>query len=123
MSKPVNSLGKTLIDACMQCKETARGERATLRAENSRLKRASERDADVMESLNLSLEESQAENAKLRELVAKLHRCARGALRDLAPSCVDESKDGCGLDCIDNGERCCMILLEHCMHELGVEVD
>ena len=40
-----------------------------VRAENAKLKRAAERDADVLESLNLSLEESQAENAELRELV------------------------------------------------------
>lgn len=40
-----------------------------LREENAKLKRAAERDADVLESLNLSLEESQAENAKMRELL------------------------------------------------------
>lgn len=40
-----------------------------LRAENAKLKRAAERDADFLESLNLSLEESQSENAKLREFV------------------------------------------------------
>lgn len=40
-----------------------------LRLENAKLKRAAERDADVLESLNLSLEESQAENAKLREQI------------------------------------------------------
>lgn len=35
--------------------------------ENARLRESAERDADVMESLNLSLEEAQAENAKLRK--------------------------------------------------------
>lgn len=45
-------------------------------AENAKLKRAAERDADVMESLNLSLEESLAENAKLRELVDELYPLA-----------------------------------------------
>ena len=63
-----------------------------------------------------------AENAKLRELATMLHRCARGMLRDLAPSCVDRSKEGCGMDCTDNGERCCMELLELRMRELGIEV-
>lgn len=42
-------------------------ENSRLKAENEKLKKAAERDADVLESLNISLEESQAENAKLRE--------------------------------------------------------
>ena len=64
-----------------------------------------------------------AENAKLRELATMLHICARGMLRDLAPSCVDGDKEGCGMDCTDNGESCCMEMLERRMRELGVEVD
>lgn len=65
----------------------------------------------------------EADNAKLRELATMLHKCARGMLRDLAPSCVDRSKEGCGMDCTDNGERCCMELLDRRMRELGIEVD
>lgn len=64
----------------------------------------------------------EAENAKLRELATMLHRCARGMLQDLAPSCVDGGKEGCGMDCTDNGERCCMELLERRMRKLGIEV-
>ena len=43
--------------------------------ENAKLKRSAERDEYVLESLNLSLEESQAENNKLREF-AKLYLTA-----------------------------------------------
>lgn len=64
----------------------------------------------------------QSDNAKLRELATMLYRCAQGMLRDLAPSCVDVSKEGCGMDCTDNGERCCMELLERRARELGVEL-
>lgn len=51
-----------LADMVNQSEEIER-----LEAENERLREAAERDADVMEALNLSLEESQAENAKLRD--------------------------------------------------------
>lgn len=73
--------------------------------------------------VNENLNELLAENAKLRKLIVALHRCAAGSLRDLAPSCIDISKEGCGMDCTDNGERCCMELLEQRMQELGIEVD
>lgn len=63
------------------------------------------------------------ENAELRKLVKKLHKCVHGMLRDLAPSCVDSSMEGCGMDCTENGENCCMALLEQRMHELGVETN
>lgn len=68
-------------------------------------------------------EVQRAENARLRELVEKLYKCTHGLLRDLAPSCVDSSIEGCGMDCTENGENCCMALLEHHMHELGVETN
>lgn len=63
------------------------------------------------------------ENAELRKLVKKLHKCVHGMLRDLAPSCVDSSMEGCGMDCTENGENCCMALLEQRMNELGVETN
>lgn len=58
---------------------------SVVETENAKLKRAAERDADVMESLNLSLEESQAENAKLRE-----------CLQDFADAIKND--DGFGVD-------------------------
>lgn len=63
------------------------------------------------------------ENAKLRKLAKKLHKCVHGMLRDLAPSCVDSSMEGCGMDCTENGENCCMELLEQRMHKLGVDTN
>ena len=72
--------------------------------------------------MRMDADDLERENAKLRELATMLHRCARGMLRDLAPSCVDRSKEGCGMDCTDNGERCCMELLERRMRELGVKL-
>ena len=74
-------------------------------AENAELKRAAERDADVLELLNLSLEESQAENAKLRELARDLRFCAR--------------QSNC-LKC-EHGRFCDLRLDERCK-ELGIEV-
>lgn len=56
----------------------------------------------------------------LEELVTMLHKCASGSMRDLAPSCFRKDVDGCGMDCTDNGEDCCMVLLEQRMRELGV---
>jgi hypothetical protein len=86
--------------------------------------RTAELDFQIKDNWKLTAENEylKDENSKLQELVAKLYRCARWALRDLAPSCVDESKDGCGMDCTDNGEDCCMTLLEQRMRELGIEV-
>lgn len=57
-----------LADVVDQSEEIER-----LEAENERLREAAERDADVMEALNLSLEESQTENERLRELVRHLY--------------------------------------------------
>ena len=51
--------------------EDAHKRASELEDENAKLREAEERDADVMEALNISLEESQDENAKLRELVRK----------------------------------------------------
>ena len=76
----------------------------------------------VMDEEGFPVCHSSSENAALRQLATMLHRCARGMLRDLAPSCVDRSKGGCGMDCTDNGERCCMELLERRMRKLGIEV-
>jgi hypothetical protein len=85
--------------------------------------RTAELDFQIKDNWRLTAENEYLKdrNSKLRELVAKLHRCARGALRDLAPSCVDESKGGCSMDCTDNGEDCCMALLEQRMRELEVD--
>lgn len=63
------------------------------------------------------------ENFKLQRLIEKLHKCAYGVLRDLAPSCADLSIKGCGMDCTENGENCCMVLLEQYMRELKIETD
>lgn len=79
--------------------------------------------AEEVTHLHGQLDQLEAENAKLRELVYALFRCAYGTLRDLAPSCYDSGADGCGLDCIDNGERCCMAVMERRVRELGIEVD
>ena len=50
-------------------------ERTDLKNENAKLREAAERDADVIEVLNLSLEESQAENSKLRDLIELMLSC------------------------------------------------
>jgi hypothetical protein len=63
----------------------------------------------------------QDENIELRKFIAILYKCVRGILRDLAPSCADLSMEGCGMDCTENGENCCMVLLEQRIHELGIE--
>ena len=116
VSKPVNSLGKTIVDACMRCKETARGERAILKEENARLKRASERDADVIESLNLSLEKSQAENENLSELASKLLYDADGTF-----SCYSLRGEKCKKmpECIKLG----YCYYEKIADEIGIEVE
>ena len=82
-----------------------------LEEENDKLKRAAEHDADVLESLNLSLEELQNENTKLRELCLDMGIC------------VSE----CEWDCSDcpRYDRCNDGVSEFIerMHELGIEVD
>lgn len=80
--------------------ETLIGEKE---AENAKLREASERDADVMEALNLSLEESQAENERLRELVRDIWH--EGAFE--AGACYEKA-----------AER-----LEEKTRELGIEED
>ncbi len=59
----------------------------------------------------------------LEELVVMLHACAYGLLIDLAPSCFARDGDGCGMDCLCNGEGCCLTRIENRMSELGIEVD
>lgn len=48
--------------------------------------------------------ELEEENAKLRELVAQLIRCARVGKEDV--SHYQPTRDGCGFDCVANGEHC-----------------
>ena len=73
-------------------------------------------DTDAWEAYNLK-----KENAKLRELAAMLYRCAARCLNDLGPSCLYSDEDGCGMDCMVNGDGCCMRLLEQRVRELGIE--
>ena len=49
--------------------ERLKDENEQLKNENAMLRSAEKRDVDVMEALNLSLEESQAENSELREVL------------------------------------------------------
>jgi len=79
-------------------------------AENAKLRRASERDADVMESLNLSLEEAQAENDKLREMVDGLTWCCEHY------SCRQE----CPLYDVSEPDHCREVSIKR---ELGIEVE
>lgn len=90
------------------------------------------------EDMNSRLSAEQAENAKLRaerkklrkklrderkalhKLATTLYRCAHGMFRDLAPSCADGDEGGCGMDCAENGEKCCMALIEKQMREAGI---
>lgn len=79
--------------------------------------------ANEVKEVEDHIDQLDIENAELRKLVKKLHKCVRGMLRDLAPSCVDSDMEGCGMDCTENGENCCMALLEQRMHKLGVDTN
>lgn len=82
---------------------------------------------DRAEDMRNRLSAKQDENAKLRDectalrkMAATLYRCAHGMFRNLAPSCADGDEDGCGMDCAENGEKCCMALIEKQMREAGI---
>ena len=83
-----------------------------LRYENAKLQGAAERDADALESLNLSLEEARGENAKLRNLVEGLLQCC-GEIRR------DRGCDACPLNDLGHAVWC---TLRPTLRELGFEV-
>ena len=97
-------LGQTGTKACSECGERAMAERDRLEAENESLRRAAERYADVIEALDLSLEESQAENVELRELARHLRECVRHTVCAVC----EYADDACDFD--------------YDMRELGIEV-
>ena len=67
-------------------------------------------------------QELRSENAKLRELVAQLIYCAeRVGNEDLFY--YQPTRDGCGFDCLANGEHCSFAKICDRARELGVEVN
>jgi len=64
----------------------------------------------------------QDENAKLRELVARLIACV-DTISNSDTFYYQPRRDGCGIDCTANGEHCSLVKMCDQARKLGIEVD
>ena len=62
------------------------------------------------------------ENAALRELARDLYRCVAN-IGNYDVFYYAPSEPGCGMDCVVNGEGCCLRTFERRVRDLGVEAD
>ena len=78
--------------------------------------------ADLILELRDDLQQANAENSKLRELVLQLIHCVeRVGNEDVFY--YQPTRDGCGFDCLANGEHCSFAKICDRARELGIEVD
>lgn len=67
------------------------------------------------------IDQLEAENAKLRELVRDMYACISHA-NEQDWFYFERDKPGCGMSCTVNGEACGLCALADRMSELGIEV-
>ena len=70
----------------------------------------------------LACERMYDEMAELRELVRDLYRCVAN-IGNYDAFYYAPSEPGCGIDCVVNGDGCCLRTFERRVRDLGVEAD
>lgn len=76
---------------------------------------------DEIYGLRCDIGRLEQENAKLRELVARLIACV-DTISNSDTFYYQPKRDGCGIDCTANGEHCSLIKMCDQARKLGIEV-